>query len=167
MIAFQNRIFAAAIGVSVASGAAVALDTPSTAEPSFQFEHVSCTGSENEIRVVITGVQQSAGLMVADLYRNEAEGFLKRTGRVAQVRFAAKAPQTNFCFYAPTPEKYAIAVYHDENANKTFDKLSFGLPAEPYGISNNPRIRFGPPSIDEAAFEVASNGANVEIKLKN
>ncbi|MEL7486368.1 MAG: DUF2141 domain-containing protein [Pseudomonadota bacterium] len=155
------------VGALAASGGAYALDRTSTPDQSFQFEHVSCTGAENEIRVVINNVEQGVGLMVADLYRNDKDGFLKRDGRVAQVRFAARAPQTNFCFQAPTPELYAIAVYHDTNANKTLDRLSFGLPAEPYGISNNPKIRFGPPSVDQAIFEVASEGANVEINLKN
>jgi hypothetical protein len=28
------------------------------------------------------------------------------------------------------------------------------LPAEPYGISNNPPINFGPPSLEESTFTV-------------
>jgi uncharacterized protein (DUF2141 family) len=69
------------------------------------------------------------------------------------------------CVPAPEPGDYAIAVYHDENANKTFDKGAFGLPAEPWGISNNPRIRFGPPHVSEALFPVNGEGAKVVIKL--
>jgi uncharacterized protein (DUF2141 family) len=48
-----------------------------------------------------------------------------------------------------------------------FDKGAFGLPAEPYGVSNNPRMRLGPPKIGEALFHVAPNGAEVEIDLKD
>ena len=130
-------------------------------------DHVSCIGGKNEIRIRIDGLEKSVGLMTADLYRNDPDGFLKRTGRIAQVRFAAKAPQTAFCMRTEAPGDYAIAVYHDENANKTFDKKAFGLPAEPYGISNNPIIRFGPPSVDEALFNVTAEGADVRIELRN
>ena len=145
----------------------VAADDALASRNGVEIDHVSCTGGPNEIGVVIENVAQSVGLMTADLYRNDEDGFLKRDGRVQQVRFAAKAPMTRFCMRAPEPGAYAIAVYHDKNANKTFDKKAFGLPDEPYGISNDPKIRFGPPPISDALFEVADGGAMVDIKLKN
>lgn len=131
------------------------------------FEHVSCKGAPNEIRVTVEGVKKSQGLMTAELFRNDPENFLKKAGREFRVRFAARAPSTQFCVVAPSSGKYAIAVYHDENANLKFDKGAFGLPVEPYGVSGNPKIRLGPPPIEEALFEVAENGAVVEVKLKD
>ncbi len=137
----------------------------------FSFEHVSCTGAPGEIRIVVKDVKKSVGLIVADLYRNDEEGFLNRKGRVQQVRFAAKAPYSRFCMKAPTQEQgpgsYAIALYHDKNANRTLDRGPFGIPNEPFGLSNDPKIRFSAPKITETLFSVASEGANVEIKLKN
>ncbi|MEO1252715.1 MAG: DUF2141 domain-containing protein [Pseudomonadota bacterium] len=131
----------------------------------FDFDHVSCNGDPNEIRLVIDGLEESVGLVTVDLYVNDDQGFLKRAGRVEQRRAAARAPRTAICVTAPEPGDYAIAVYHDENANKTFDKGAFGLPAEPWGISNNPRVRFGPPHVSEALFPVREDGAKVIIKL--
>lgn len=131
------------------------------------FEHVSCSGAPNEIRIIVRNVKKSVGLMTADLYANDEDGFLHKRGRVSQVRFAAKAPVTAFCIRAPKQAPYAIAVYHDRNANRSFDKNAFGLPAEPYGVSNNPPMRFAPPKIGDALFEVAENGATVEIQLHN
>lgn len=137
----------------------------------FAFEHVSCTGAPGEVRVVVKGVKKSVGLIVADLYRNDPEGFLKRKGRVQQVRFAAKAPHSRFCMKAPLGESgesdYAIALYHDKNANRTLDRGPLGIPNEPFGLSNDPKIRFSAPKIKETLFHVASEGANVEIKLNN
>lgn len=130
-------------------------------------DHVSCTGAPNEIRVVVHNVKKSVGLMTADLYRDDTTAFLKRTGRISQVHFAAKAPVTEFCIIAPGPAAYAVAVYHDKNANKAFDKNALGLPAEPFGLSNNPTIRFAPPDIADTLFKVAQDGATVEIDLKN
>lgn len=56
-------------------------------------------------------------------------------------------------------QKYALALYHDENNNKTLDKNLFGLPTEKYGFSNNARGAFGPPDFEEAAF--VFNGKSV------
>lgn len=130
-------------------------------------DHVSCKGADNEIVVTITGIKKSVGLITADLYPNAEEKFLKGEGRVSQVRFAARSPMTQFCIQAPASDDYAIAVYHDRNANLRFDKNALGLPAEPYGVSNNPVMRLGPPAVTEALFTVAPEGARVEIDLRS
>jgi len=131
------------------------------------FAHVSCKGEPNEIKVTITNVKKSAGLMTAELYRNDPDGFLNKKGRLFRVRYAAHAPVTQFCVVAPGPGQWAMGAYHDQNANRKFDKNAFGLPAEPYGVSRNPKIKLAPPPISEALFEVAETGASVEIRLKN
>ena len=160
------KSFCAALAGIAFAGAAHANDKAEANAALFNFDHVSCTGAPNEIRLVIEGFKGSIGLVTVDLYVNDNEGFLKRAGRVVQRRAAAKAPRTFLCVTAPEPGDYAIAVYHDANANKTFDKNAFGLPAEPWGISNNPKIRFAPPHVEEALFPVdETNGANVVIEL--
>ncbi len=160
------KTLGAALAGASLFAAALANDKADLDPTLFDFDHVSCNGAANEIRIVIDGLKESIGLVTIDLYVNDNDGFLKRAGRVAQRRAAAKAPFTSLCIAAPEPGDYAIAVYHDENANKTFDKGAFGLPAEPWGISNNPKIRFGPPHVEEALFPVDANGgAKVVIKL--
>lgn len=136
------------------------------ADDAVPIEHVSCKGGPNEIRVTIKGVKKSVGLMTAELFRNDPEGFLNKKGRLFRVRYAAHAPVTQFCLEAPEPGQWAVVAYHDENANQKFDKGAFGLPVEPYGISRNPKIRLGPPPIEDALFDVEEVGAAVEIKLK-
>ncbi|MEZ5892349.1 MAG: DUF2141 domain-containing protein [Parvularculaceae bacterium] len=131
----------------------------------FAFEHVSCTGAPNEIRIVVTGVKKAQGLITADLFPNDQEKFLHGRGRLAQVRFAAKAPMTQFCLDAPEAGQFAISVYHDENANKKFDKTAIGLPAERWGLSNNPKVVLAPPPVDKALFDVTADGAEVYIRL--
>ncbi|WDI32706.1 DUF2141 domain-containing protein [Hyphococcus flavus] len=141
-------------------------DDDAASAADFTFEHVSCSGHENEIRIIVNDVKGAHGLITADLYPNEEDGFLRGRGRILQVRFAAKAPQTKFCIRAPESGLFAMSVYHDENANGDFDKNGIGLPAEPWGISNNPKVRFGPPKVEKALFEVgAETGAKVSINL--
>ena len=135
-------------------------------EADYVFDHVSCTGGDNEIRIIITGVKQSVGLVTVDLYPNKEDGFLRGRGRIKQVKFAAKAPMTKLCLDAPKSSQYALSAYHDKNANGDFDKTGLGLPAEPWGISNNPKVVFAPPPVEKALVDVtAKGGAHVNIKL--
>lgn len=50
------------------------------------------------------------------------------------------------------PGKIAIALYHDENEDVVLNTNFFGIPREGFGFSNNPVIRFGPPSFEEVTF---------------
>ncbi len=163
-------LFASTATASYAAAVNDADDNETTAEAlpaaDYEFEHVSCTGAKNEIRIVITDVKKSVGLMTVDLYPNDNEKFLHGSGRITQVRFAAKSPVTKFCVTAPESGLFALSAYHDENANKRFDKNAFGLPAEPWGLSNNPKVRLAPPHVERAIFDVnTEHGAQVHIKL--
>ena len=130
-------------------------------------QHMSCKGEPREILVRVVNVQESVGLLTVELYRNEPDGFLNKRGREFRQRFAARAPVTEVCVHAPAAGQWARAAYHDENANQKFDKGAFGLPVEPFGVSQNPKIRLAPPPIEKALFEVAETGATVEIRLRD
>jgi len=152
----------------LAAGSSVALakKPPKVTEEDFNFEHVSCTGAPNEIRIIVSGVKKDAGIVTADLYANDEEGFLHRRGSIDQVTFAAKAPMTKFCIHAPDAGLFAMSAYHDLNANEKFDKTGIGLPAEPWGISNNPKVVFAPPPVEKALFEVGADMTpHVNIEL--
>lgn len=153
-----------ALGLLVAaSPAALAEDiAPSAAA----LTHLSCKGGPNEIKIVVRNVKKAQGLVTADLYPDRQENFLKKAGRVGRISVAAKSPVTVFCLDAPSDAPHAVAVYQDKNANQKFDKNGLGLPDEPYGVSNNPKMRFGPPKIEEAVFPVDPKGVTVEISLK-
>jgi uncharacterized protein (DUF2141 family) len=62
------------------------------------------------------------------------------TGSEVRVRFSD----------LPDDQPLAIAVLHDEDGDKRMATGVFGIPKEGFGVSNNPRIRFGPPSFKDA-----------------
>lgn len=137
------------------------------AEAHTQLDHVSCNQSAYEVRLTVDDVKESIGLMTAELYRNDNKNFLQSEGRISKTRFAAIAPQTTFCIEVPEPGQYAIVVYHDENANLRVDKGAFGIPTEPWAISNDPPIRFGPPSVEDSLITVGDGGADVHVALND
>jgi uncharacterized protein (DUF2141 family) len=160
VVAFAGGLVALAAAGSLAAEDAATVDAAA-------LTHLSCKGAPNEIKVIVRNVKKAQGLLTADLFLNKEEGFLKKAGRIGRMKVAAKSPVTVFCIAAPSSGQHAVAVYHDRNANTKFDKTTFGLPAEPYGVSNNPKMRFAPPRADEASFDVEETGAVVEITLRS
>jgi uncharacterized protein (DUF2141 family) len=53
--------------------------------------------------------------------------------------------------------KYVVKVYQDENNNGKLDTGMFGIPKEPWGLSNNVKATFGPPKFEDMLFELKSN----------
>ena len=60
---------------------------------------------------------------------------------------------------------YAIAILHDINDNKVADKSIFGIPQEPFGFSNYPKLTFGVPDFEDVAFELNTSNKEIVIKM--
>ena len=126
-----------------------------------------CGQSPDEIVVRVSNLRSDAGNVVAELYPDDPANFLKGRARIERAFQPAVAQGTvDVCLTAPEPGTYAVAVYHDENANVKFDKNWIGLPIEGYGISNNPTIFLGPPAFDEAKFEALEGPTIVPVEVR-
>ena len=104
-----------------------------------------------DLTVEVVGLGSDRGNVHFALYDNPAtfpddEVRLRGT----HVPIAGRRAVAVFKDLAPGP--YAVAVYHDENANIKFDKNWIGIPTEGFGFSNNPRTFLGPPTPKDAAF---------------
>ena len=92
--------------------------------------------------------------------------FLKSGGKLARIRVPAVKGKTQFCLGVPEAGIYALAIYHDRNANTKLDKTWIGLPGEPFGLSNNPPKRLAMPKLKDSAFEVNGPQTPVVINLE-
>jgi uncharacterized protein (DUF2141 family) len=59
----------------------------------------------------------------------------------------------------------AVGVLHDEDGDKRMATGLFGIPKEGFGVSNNPRILFGPPRFEDARL-VPQPGQPIIIDMK-
>lgn len=55
------------------------------------------------------------------------------------------------------PGKYAVAIMNDLNGNGSLDKNMFGVPKEPWGVSNNVRPALREPRFDEAQINLEAD----------
>ena len=83
------------------------------------------------------------------------ELILEPQGRAARGTFANLAPGT-----------YALASYHDENGNHSFDKNILGWPLEGFAFSSDATVSFfSPPSFARAAIIVPEGGAAAAVRM--
>lgn len=64
------------------------------------------------------------------------------------------------------PGEVAIAAFQDVNENEKLDKNSLGIPTERYGFSNNPKRGFGPPSFQQAKFNLSTGINTLDIEIR-
>jgi uncharacterized protein (DUF2141 family) len=126
---------------------------------------LSANAKSEETRVVVNldGVSEAGGNLRGSLYR-DPDTFRKEDRAVQVVSVPATKGSSRIVFEAVPPGRYAVMVYHDENADGKLN-LRFGMfPLEGYGLSNNPKV-MGPPKFAASAFEVGEQETTVNIRL--
>ncbi len=124
-----------------------------------------CESSGIPIWVTIEKVRNSKGTIKVELYSGEADKEPKKGKKIARTRIKAQQGETKLCLNAPSEGNYSIALYHDENDNKKFDRNFIGIPQEGFGFSNNPPLRLGMPENKEMRFKVEHTATNLRISV--
>lgn len=124
-----------------------------------------CGAHQPQIAVTVAGVRP-VGILTVELYRPSAGDFLRKASRLKRVRVpAGQAPQT-VCFDVAAAGRYAVAAYHDVNANRDLDRKWNQLPDEPFALSGGKTLGLGMPRFEDAAFEAGAGGAAIRIELR-
>jgi uncharacterized protein (DUF2141 family) len=126
-----------------------------------------CTGTPSPTRLFVNvdNVRSSRGLIAVTLYTDDRRKFLARRGSLYVGRVPARPGRTRMCIHVPRPGTYALAVYHDADADRSFDRTGLGLPDEGFGFSNNPPTFFGLPNFDRVRLRVPKTGLSTTVRL--
>lgn len=127
-----------------------------------------CTGHPSGTRlfVAVSGVRSAQGLIAVTLYADDRGRFLARRGSLYVGRVPARPGTTRVCIHVPAPGIYGLAVYHDANADRRFDRNMLGLPAEGYGFSNDAPTLFGLPRFSAVRLNVPRDGFSTNVRLR-
>ena len=118
-----------------------------------------------DISVTVTDFRSMKGQVFACLAR-ETDPFpqCNRGDGVRQLVLPTQKAD-HFTFRNVPAGRYAIALLHDENANRKMDKVLM-LPKEGFGFSRDAKVRMGPPSFSDAAFKVDEGGTDQSIRMR-
>jgi uncharacterized protein (DUF2141 family) len=126
-----------------------------------------CTGKTETgvwLNVVAEGVKSSEGLLAITVYEDKRSRFLAKGGSIYVGRIKARQGETRGCVFLPKTGIYAIALYHDEDADHNFDRNL--LPEEGYGFSNNPSTLAGLPRFSSVRLNVPKTNLTTRIQMK-
>lgn len=98
---------------------------------------------------------------------NSSSGFPGDKSKAIRHGFLAIAPGTRELHIdtALPPGTYAVTIYEDLNSNHKLDHNFIGIPSEPVGASNNPKVHMRPPRFDESSFHLGANSQTTIITL--
>ena len=145
--------------------AGLAVMVPIAGDPGRAEATQTCEISGLPIWVTIEKVRSSNGTIKVELYGGRGQNKPKKGKKVAKTRVKAQQGETKLCLNAPSEGTYSIALYHDENDNKKFDRNFMGIPREGFGFSNNPPVRLGMPEQKEIRFKVEHMATNLLISI--
>ncbi|MBY0507292.1 MAG: DUF2141 domain-containing protein [Bryobacteraceae bacterium] len=121
--------------------------------------------SAGELTVVVTGGDPSGkGEVGCALYRSP-DGFPMIPAKAASTVWLKEAAQVECRFKGIPPGPFAVAVSVDRNGNRKTDKNLFGIPTEPWGVSNNARPSLRAPRFDEASGQMPEGDLRIEVKV--
>ena len=122
-------------------------------------------GSAVRLVVETHSLRAATGEVAVTVYPDDPSRFMARGGKLLRDRVPAVTPVTRACFWL-TPGVYAVAVYHDANANHDFDRDLIGRPAEGYGFSNDAPARIGLPPLRTVRFRLPPAGLTIKVRMR-
>lgn len=144
-----------------ALAAGLALAAPALADDGCEGVHAA---GASKLIVQVHGVHSAKGEVAITVYPDDRRRFLAKGGKVARVRVKA-ATTVRACLWLPAAT-YEVAVYHDVNGDRDFNRTIVGLPAEGFGFSNDPETKVGLPPISAARFRLMPGEGSVVIQMK-
>lgn len=137
-------------------------------ETVFTGEGTSCTGAGNPVRlhVAVSNLRNDRGLLTLTVYGDNPADFLVSGKKLARIRTPARSGVTEICIAVPRRPSYAIALFHDENGDRRFNRNLIGMPTEGFGISNDADTTLGLPNHDSARFtaEPGDNRQSIAVR---
>jgi uncharacterized protein (DUF2141 family) len=117
-----------------------------------------------DLAVEVRDLRSDQGEVRVGLFDNPTT-FATDAGKIAEIVLKPSGGGARGAFANLAPGTYALAAYHDENGNRSFDKGLFGWPLEGYGFSNDAPVFFGAPPFARAAIPVPAEGATVAFHM--
>ncbi|UTW56614.1 DUF2141 domain-containing protein [Kordiimonas sp. SCSIO 12610] len=122
-----------------------------------------CPPGDNNASVLVhvENIATIEGNLRAQLYTDKEEDFLEKGKKLVRVEVPVSADAQSVCVPLPSTGNFSLVILHDKNANGKADFFSEG-----FGFSNNPKLRFGPPDVEDATFAAKEGITQMTVNLQ-
>jgi len=122
--------------------------------------------NQTSLQVSISGASSDTG-SIRILVFSKPSGFPDQVKQaVRSISLPPKSGKASFKLTDLPAGTYAIGVIHDLDNNGKLSTNAVGYPTEKFGFSKNPKVYFGPPSFEKAAFVLGKTAVSLEISLR-
>jgi uncharacterized protein (DUF2141 family) len=121
--------------------------------------------STGKLTVIVNNIDKPSGEVRVAIYNSE-NTFLDAKKFVA-VKSMAVGSHTSVTLEFPHLPygNYAVTTYHDINSNRKLDQNTFGIPEEPYDMTNL-KVKWRKPTFNEVKFSLQVPQKTVQLHLK-
>ncbi|KAF7764826.1 hypothetical protein PCIT_b0909 [Pseudoalteromonas citrea] len=116
-----------------------------------------------QLNINLQKVRVNQGTLKVAIY-NSAQG-MKKYQAFEVLEQKSNSESVTFSVADLDPGQYAVMVYQDLNGDGKLGRNLMGIPNEPYGFSNNPRL-MGPPKFTQLAVNVNDTSISTDIELR-
>jgi uncharacterized protein (DUF2141 family) len=122
--------------------------------------------NQTSLQISISGASSDTG-SIRILVFSKPSGFPDQVKQaVRSISIPPKSGKASFKLSDLPAGTYAIGVIHDLDNNGKLSTNAVGYPTEKFGFSKNPKVYFGPPSFEKAAFVFGKTAVSLEISLR-
>jgi uncharacterized protein (DUF2141 family) len=115
-----------------------------------------------KLTITINGVVAAPSELRIGLYEEANYDGAPKLGQ----QVPATAPQTVVVFEDLPPGRLAVKILQDLNGNGEMDSTMFGVPEEPFGLSNDIKPQMSAPGFDETGFELKPGENAISITMQ-
>ncbi len=119
------------------------------------------------LKVVVKGFENNSGKARLLLFTPDKDDSFpgEQNDALKRVVIDIKNKKAVFILKNIPYGKYAISVHHDEDNDGEIDTNWIGIPNEGLGTSNDAKGNFGPPSFEDASFELNEKEKKLVINI--
>ena len=117
-----------------------------------------------DVTVTIDQIESAQGKVYVTLWGSK-ETWLDDQKSLQNIGEPAAVGSVTFVMHDVAPGRYAIATFHDENANGQMDFNFIGYPTEGYAFSRDIRPFLSAPSFESCAFDVGIDDTALTIHM--
>ena len=119
-----------------------------------------------EVTVRVHGITDSRGMIHCGVYR-DSDKWMSPTADYAKSMPVGESGEVVELVIPDVPSGvYAFSLYQDLEGNKTLSRNSFGIPTDPWGISNDAPANFGPPNFEDATVVIEPPSVTIDVTLR-
>ncbi len=129
---------------------------------------VGITLAQNTVSIEVQLSKPKEGGMVMAALCPNAEAF--KTGDESGCKLMeikADGKMVELVYTGLEPGTYALKIFQDLDGDKKLGTNKLGIPKEPFGFSNDAMGSFGPPSFEDASFQVGKEATSIKVRMRN